>query len=334
MSDSKVICLFGCGGMGTNICKTFESNRNKSNPGFAAMHSYYIDTSDSNLDSTSFNDESVYIIEPSDDPSAPQGSGKKRDSNNKAISERINDILLRFKPSSTLNVVIHSTSGGSGSVIGPLLVKELLKRNQPVIVMIAGSHSSKIEAHNSIKTLESYENIANIENKPVPAFYLENGSGNTRSEVDNKIQLGLLITSLLFSGTIKELDDSDLRNFLDYTKVTSFKPRLTYLRPIEGKIKLNKEETIISAVTVTDGTVSPELDYPVEYQATGYIRDEYVDNLKQCEKPLHLINVNSAFHTIVNNLKIKLREYESARSASIDKSIVSEVDETNGGLVF
>lgn len=334
--SENVINVYCAGGCGINIgSKKFEADRDKINPGFAKMQTYYIDTSDSNISQNNFKNDNVYLVDISNDPTGPKGgSGKKRDSNHKAISERINDILLNFKPSSTLNVIIHSASGGSGSVIGPLLVSELLARKQPVIVFMIGSHASKIETQNSIRTLESYENIASIKESPVVAMYLENSIEHNRTETDNKVHLGLLITSLIFSGCIKELDDSDLRNFLNYTKVTSFKPRLAYLRPIEGAIKLNKEETIISAVSVTDNTVPPELSYPVEYQATGYIREDNQDVLKDCEKPIQLIILNGTFHTIVNNLKLKMKEFENARNASIDKPIVTEIDDSNDGLVF
>ena len=141
-------------------------------------------------------------------------------------------------------------------------------------------------------------------------MYYENGVNLSRSEVDEKIRVSLILTALVFSGDIKELDDSDLRNFLDYTKVTSFQPRLSFIRIAEGNVTLDKEETVISATSVTDNVTSSEINIPVEYQATG------------------------TFNLVANRLKLRIKEFETARSATIDKPIIGDISEDNNGLVF
>lgn len=330
---SNNINFYLAGGCGLNIGQNLEYNKNKPSEGFADISNYYIDTSDSNIDKSA-NKNNVYLVDISSDPNGPKGgSGKKRDSNYKVISERVNDILLQFKPSSTLNVVIHSASGGSGSVIGPLITSELLNRGLPVMVCMIGSHGSKIETQNTVRTLESYENISSIKKVPVPAMYFENNLSLSRKEVDDKVRVSLLLTALIFSGDIRELDDSDLRNFLDYTKVTSFQARLTNIQIVEGEIKLQRNESIISAVSVSDVENGLDLSVPVEYQATGYLKKENYEAF-DIRKPIHLLSLAGSFNEVVNNLKLKLKDYESARSAFIDKPIIGDVDETNGGLVF
>ena len=332
---SNSINIYGAGGAGINISKNVEYDRsNPNNKGFATINNYYVDTSDSNMDKTLVNADNTYLVDISDDPNAAKGgSGKKRDSNFRAISERINDILLRFKPSATLNIIVHSASGGSGSVIGPLLVRELIKRKLPFLVCMVGSHGSKIEIQNTIKTLESYENIADINKVPVSALYLENGVGIDRKTVDEKIRVSLLLTAMIFSGDIRELDDSDLRNFLDFTKVTSYQPRLSYLKIEEGNIKLEKEETVISAVSVSDDEGTTDLSEFIEYQATGFLVKEYYTAF-EIKKPIHFLNIAGSFNGIANALKLRLKEYETARSAAIDKRLIQDVDDSNDGLVF
>ena len=329
----NTINFYCCGGCGINLGRNVEQNKEKPSDGFANISNYYVDTSDSNIDKNLIKGDNVYLIEVSDDPNAPRGSGKKRDSNYGVISERINDILLKFKPSTTLNVVIHSGSGGSGSVIGPLLVSELISRNQPVMVCMVGSHGSKIETQNSLRTLESYENIASLKKTPISAMYYENGVNLSRSEVDEKIRVSLILTALVFSGDIKELDDSDLRNFLDYTKVTSFQPRLSFIRIAEGNVTLDKEETVISATSVTDNVTSSEINIPVEYQATGILKKENYEAF-EIKRPIHLLNVLGTFNLVANRLKLRIKEFETARSATIDKPIIGDISEDNNGLVF
>jgi cell division GTPase FtsZ len=160
--------LYGAGGAGINIASRLESLRDGSNgvllDGFSIS---YLDTSDSNVDHNKINKEHLYLIE------GANGSGKNRAENYSIIKEQIKRILLDHKPQD-FNVVIHSLSGGSGSVIGPLLANELLDQGKDVVVIIVGSTDSTIEINNSIKTIKSYAGISAKQKKPIVAIYYEN----------------------------------------------------------------------------------------------------------------------------------------------------------------
>lgn len=328
MANSVVI--YGAGGCGINCVKQISKAVGSDN--FAALETYFIDTSDSNIDTK--NDD-TYIIDPVTDTGIKRGgSGKLRTSNSAVISENINNILLQFKPSSTLNIVIHSVSGGSGSVIGPLLVKSLLEKDMPVIVMTVGSTGSNIEANNSLKTLMTYENMSILTKKPINLFYYENGVEKNRKQVDAALNIDLLLLTVLFSGDIRELDDSDLNNFLNYHKVTEYEPRLTRLGIYQGNPVIDKCTSIISAVTVSDK--EGDTDIPnmiIGYQCCGILKEGVADSLN-VTKPIHLVSLTNGFTNVIKNLKTRLNDYKEVVNATNLKSIITESDDSNNGLIF
>ena len=273
------LCLYGAGGAGINLVANFLKHNGKKEAGFADIQTFFLDTSSSNLLSKEPEDH-VYIIEGID------GSGKKRDSNYRIISERSNEMLHRFKPGD-INVVIHSASGGSGSVIGPTLVSELLDRDVPTIVIMVGSSDSRIETHNTVNTLKSYEVISQKRETPVIAVYYENSSDSPRGEVDQRIKTTIILLAAIFSGENRELDSADLHNFLAYQKVTSFKPKLSYLDFFSKKIELQRDQTVVSLVTLTDENTTSAVELPVEYQAVGFV-SEQAKNSVDVALPIHV----------------------------------------------
>ena len=166
--------VYACGGCGVNLLTPFVKNLGKAEPGFAEIHPVFIDTSRSNLKGE-YPEDNLFLIDGLD------GSGKKRDANYKIINEKAPEVLHRFKPT-PFNVVIHSTSGGSGSVIGSVLTSALLARGENVVVMMAKYQMIKlsggilspateedVERLKSFKNNEQYE--VEIKKQRNPAFH-------------------------------------------------------------------------------------------------------------------------------------------------------------------
>lgn len=320
------ISIYGCGGCGVNLAANFLKHTGKKEAGFADIQTFFLDTSGSNLLSKEPEDH-VYIIEGLD------GSGKKRDSNYRIISERSNEMLHRFKPGD-INVVIHSASGGSGSVIGPTLVSELLDRNVPTVVIMVGTSDSRIETDNTIKTLKSYEVISQKREMPVIAVYYENSSTSPRGEVDQRIKTTIILLAAIFSGENRELDSADLNNFLAYQKVTSFKPKLSYLDFFSKQIELQRDQTVVSLVTLTDDQTTSAVEIPVEYQAVGFLNEDAKKNI-DVKMPIHVAIISGFFHDVIDRLSKRLTTFDEARRAHVDKSILTkDIDSTPEGLVF
>lgn len=318
--------LFLAGGAGANIGSKFLRFNGKKEEGFTEITTYFIDTSRSNL-SLDIPEENIYLFEGVD------GSGKKRDSNYRVIADATHDILHRFKPAD-INVLVASCGGGSGSILAPVLVSELLNRGESVIVILIGSTGSRIETENTLKTLQSYDVISNKRNMPVIAFYRENSPEKLRGEVDMEIQTAIILLTSIFSGENKELDSSDLKNFLNYPKVTSFKPSLSLIDFYSEKIDLKKGEVLQSLVSLVDNETSPDVDVAVEYQATGFL-SEVAKKSVNVELPIHAAIVGGFFHGVVERLTQRLKYFDESRKAVIERPIAASAsNSTDEGLIL
>lgn len=324
--DGKKITIYACGGCGINLGSIFLKYDGQSDPGFAQIHSYFIDTSKSNIHSSVPKDK-LYLVDGLD------GSGKRRDTNYQALAENSKRIIHQFKPGD-INIVLHSASGGSGSVMGPILVSELLDRKLPTIVVLIGSTSSRIETDNTIKTLKSYEMISRKRNSPVIAAYRENSPTKNRGDVDSDIQTIIMVAAALFSGQNRELDASDLKNFLVYNNVTSYSPKLSFFDFFSKDIVLNKEESLISLVTLVDSETPSDVSIPVEYQAVGFLPDSTRQAIA-VPLPIHACVISGYFIKVVERLEAKLEEFDAARQVAVEKPIVEhDADHTSEGLIF
>lgn len=321
------LSLYGLGGAGSNLVSHFVKYKSKESAGFAEIVPYFVDTSKSNKLNPSIPEECIYYVDGLD------GSGKKRDSNYEILAEKSKEILHHFKPSD-INVLVHSASGGSGSVLGPILASELLHRGEMTIVVIVGSTGSKIETENTVKTLKSYEVISHKRQTPVIAFYRENSVDKPRGHVDSELQTAIVLLASIFSGANRELDMSDLRNFLNYTKVTSYSAKLSLLDFFSKEVSLSKGQSLVSLVSLVDDKTSPEVSIPTEYQAVGFLPDASRE-LVNIELPIHASVISGYFNGVVQKLDERLEFFKEARNVVVEKSIVSDHhSSTDEGLVL
>lgn len=316
------ITVIGCGGMGINVASKFMG---KSESGFAEFDVYLLDTSKSNMPKN-VDESKVYLFEGMD------GSGKLRSSNYSTINERAKEVLQKVKPG-VINLIVTSASGGSGNVIAGVLVNELLKKDVSVVVACVGSSDSRIEIENTIKCLKSFEVISQRSGKPVVMMYGENSADKKRGEIDHFIESNIVLMSLFFSGGNRELDMSDLRNFLNYHKVTSYAPKLTMLDFYSGGMDLDRDQALVSLVTLTDENTSSAMDTPVDYQAVGFI-DDNVKTKVRVNLPIHMTTIANYFHPVIERLELKMANIDEARSAIVEKSILGKNENLTDGLIL
>lgn len=319
--------IYAAGGAGCNIgAALLQATRKRDDHGFAEIEIVFIDTSRSNLNAT-IPASQTFLFENLD------GSGKLRASNYNVINEHCREILLAHKPAD-VNIVLSSGGGGSGSVIAPVLVSELLAREELVIAICVGSTSSRIETENTLKSLRSYEMISQKRGMPVITAYRENSQERTRAYVDQEIQALILILAAVFSGNNRELDMSDLRNFINYNKVTGYQPKLAYLDVCNRNITIGKGQALVTLVTLVDDTTSSDVGVLAEYQAVGYVPEASRETLGQ-ELPLHVAVISGYFNSVVERLETKISAYEEGRKAVIERSIVTrDISSTDDGIVL
>jgi hypothetical protein len=254
----------------------------------------YIDTSRADM-SSSIKQEDIYLYENLD------GSGKFRAQNYEQIQAGIPEILHTFPPGD-VSVVVHSGAGGSGSVIGPLLAKKLKEKGHVVIVLMVGSKASRIDAMNTVKTIYSYENIARNCETPLTMYYRTNSKDTPQTKVDAAMSTTLVLLSALFSGSNRKLDSADLKNFIDYTKVTEFEASLVSLEVTFEKPYEVTKNTLIPA-TLALGAEGSDLinDSHVPYHTYGYLSPDQT-KIMNVTLPVWFTQVVGLINTEVESL--------------------------------
>lgn len=272
--NRAAIRLYGCGGCGINLVSPFA--RESLGDGFANIDVGLIDTSLSNVGKTQNNEEMDFFLITDEG----EGSGKVRRDNAATISENVRQALLKQAPAD-FNVVVFSASGGSGSVIGPLLIKELLSQGIPAVALVIGSSESSITATNSLNTLKSLAAIGGQLDKPTVISYQHNSRDTKRSTVDAVCNATIHTLAALCSHQNDELDQRDVRNWVFYNHSTSVPAQLSLLEVCNSAETAKTIEAPISVASllVDKDAPAPEL-YP-EYSCIGYRLDGLADDLDE-----------------------------------------------------
>lgn len=316
------IRLYGCGGAGINIASFFANGTTEAGAGEILVSA--MDTSRSNLHGGELEESQTFILPDVD------GSGKLRKQNHAEISAAIQQMLVK-QPAEEFNIVCFSASGGSGSVIGPLLVSELLARKHAVVAVVIGSEESFITAQNTLNTLKSLEAIALKNSAPVVMSYAHNRKDASRGDADTYARFAIASLSVLASGLIDEMDTQDIANFLQYQRVTSAPARLAALTIVKDPQALSEITNVIALANILDKEGEFASPITPEYVATGYANINPVGG-----KSLHYaINIDNVV-TCIRRMNELVNELDKVRKATTFAPVaVSEKDEvTTDGLVL
>lgn len=313
--------LYGCGGLGVNFATNYITGNQ--GDGFADIAPAFIDTSRSNL-IPGIPEENVYILENTD------GSGKVRRENHAQISSSIKNILQRHQPGD-FNIVVFSASGGSGSVIGPLIVSELLTRGMSVVVLTVGSSESNITANNTVNTLKSLAAISKKEGAPVVTYYLHNGGGNTRSVVDKQLAFATSCLSYLASRQNAELDTKDVSNWLRYNNATEVAPQLSLLDIFIDPEAVTSIHDPISVASLYADRDQPHLSEPVpDYSCVGYFQHPVKD-----VEEIHFVISTQNLGATYERLEETRNDYNARRDSRVQtRNIVNADEALDDGLVL
>jgi hypothetical protein len=285
----------------------------------------YIDTSESNLHHNSIDSKDLYLIE------GANGSGKNRAENYQAIKDQIKRIVLNHKPQD-FNIIINSLSGGSGSVIGPLLYNELRDQGYDVVNIVVGSSDSTIEISNTIKTIKSYIGISNKRKEPVIAHYFENSKVTPREAVDSDIKKVVTLLSLFLNKNNHELDSTDIHHFLNYNKVTGHEPTFVFSKFYSKQIDIDNHYFPIAGLTLANRGQDTSIGHPIDYQASGYVSN--LDGTDIANRlPMHMILMEGYVAETVERLENSLKEVEKMRAAALTKR-VKVTDALDDGMVI
>ena len=302
--------IYACGGAGTNIGKQIHD---------LDIDVYFIDTSDSNLRNNKVTN--LFLLEGVD------GAGKDRSKTYQHFKHVAEDILIRFKPSNTLNVVISSLGGGSGAVIAPMITKELISKGHNTIVIGIDSMTSVKELDNTIKTLMTYKSISDLTQKCVSLFHIANTS---RKEADKQALYFINLLSIITNKYItEEFDTSDIHSFINFNKVTDNEPTVSIIDVNSNEtLTPEKNTTVVSTILVTknkDSTINPVIP-------------EYLTNCVVTEKDYNLEdmridNVIGKLSILCGDLESKIVELQNTKKLNKHKEIEVNTS-TSDGMVL
>lgn len=315
--------LYGAGGAGTNIIGSWNDMDGTSDQGTAKCLIAYADTSRSNLPAE-VDDSKVFLLADKD------GSGGVRRENHTDIGRNVPGLIQKHPPGD-LNVVAFSASGGSGSVFGPLIIKELIKAKAPVVAIVIGSEESAIRRANTLNTLKSLDNIARQSGVPVVIAYFHNSPDTKRSEVDTRCRYTLATLAVLASRRNRELDMADLSHWLEFTKVTAVEAQLSLLHVYDTPENVDAASNPISVASLLKDADQKSYSVMPEYSTTGFPRDK-IENFSQ----LHFVITVDGIRTIDKMLNEKLGDASKQVAARVKHdSIVKHTDNvTEDGLVL
>lgn len=305
------LSVYFCGGTGVNLKDRLTATSAAFNrKGMAEMTSYVIDTSESNL--TSGVRDNVYIYKGLD------GFGKKRDEDPAAVKKKIPEILANFVPQE-FNIVVSSISGGSGSVIAPFIVRELIGQGKNVILLGVVSTDTDTEIKNTTKTLGNLETIAQSTERPVVIRTYLNPSNGNQSEVDESVVHDILKLAMLFSRRNARLDQSDLRNWLNYNRLVEAPVKLVSLLTFASSDKEAARSIVeeglipISVATVAPPNTSTRTPWSVGYQATGYVSPTGAGDL---DSAVHFTIVDGQIAKLHAQLSTELQRLNATASGT------------------
>lgn len=259
----KEIRIYGCGGAGINIASQYISSE-PALAGEANLLVGLLDTSDANvLDGTAASD--TYFIK------GLEGSGGVRRENVDVIKSEVKQMLIDIPPAD-FNIVISSATGGSGSVIGPYILAELLSRKIPAVILTIGSDEDQTRIENNKKVLLSLDGIANAQKMPVVTGYYFNHRQQGRPAADSSIHDMIAALRILASGENDELDTKDVSNFFNYlVPRPELQPGLVIIELYTDKEALANVVAPISVASVyTTDAEDKEMPLMPPYSTTGY----------------------------------------------------------------
>lgn len=322
--NNQKVRVYSCGGAGINIGKVVKGL----DPRFDVA---FLDSSESNLDSVK-DTESTYLIRDMD------GAGKLRAKTYEAFKGEVDAALTAHKPSTGLNVVISSLSGGTGSVIAPLVAKQLIEGGNTVIVVGIASASSVIELNNTINSVKTYNNFAIQAKKPIAMFFCDDES---RSIVDKTIVSFMVSLSVITDrDNTAEFDSTDLHHFINYDKVTSLPVGLSNLHvslndEVNDKLTNLKDAHLASTILITTDTDTTLNGDVPEYLAKVIVTSpDYLTKDGQRPNDIRIDNIVGLLPSTIRTLEEQLSEAKDRlKTSRIDKiEVVEGVDDT--GMVL
>ncbi len=303
---APVLKILATGGCGIDIAKHFQNSVEGDEEGFAKIEISYIDTSRSNMPADA-RENQIYLL-----PGEVDGSGGMRSHNAAAIMRHAKEVLQKHRPG-YLTVVVSSAGGGSGSVLAPVLVDQLIREGHMVVVLLVGDDSSGLRIKNTLNTLDTYENIAKGAERGLVVGYYENSKDIKQSEVDANVRTMINVLAMFFSRANHGLDTQDLRHFLSFEIPTDYPAHAAGLTVVPNVVTEEYAEGLVGVASLQVSKDDKVLDVATPNHCYG-IMPEALRN-DPTVKPLNLVVRAYPFNDIASRLRKSLDNLQREAAA-------------------
>lgn len=308
------IMVHVCGGAAMSCVEKSLKPLLQLGDGFAEISFSYIDASRNNYDNIEHNGPFFLLQRKSNAANEIVGSGGERSTNATDIAANIGEYLdslkITTKKAGEFHVVIASGSGGTGNVIQFMLVKELLKKDIPVVAYMIGDSSDMLKNSNTKNSLASLSNMVTKANKTLLLYFINNSSmGASITENENmaneKIRNSLAVLATFLSGQNESIDPMDMDVFINQHnyKTTQIQPGIYIIVFQTGSdFKLPKSSVPTIARTLAIGNEDVAFDVKVLHHKVGRIICEDAIATFQGKSPIHMFATSGTLNDEIKKL--------------------------------
>lgn len=320
----KDITIYGCGGAGISALINNEKFLKS-----VGAKTVAVDSSDSNIGSLEF--ENKYKL------SGKYGSGGNQLENIDAFRDSIPDILANYKPSK-FNIIVSSTSGGSGSVVSMYLAREIVRRGHIAVLVLLTTSDSLRRINNTINVIKTLESMSTKLEKPLVMMVHNQGITDVRRSGDAGLYANLKSIVYLFANQFADVDEMDIINLFSYDKVTKVPPQLVTLvsEEITDEFidRILKSKPPVSFIGLVNSEYRDDhiIPIPSAYSKTGYF--DRVSTIDECGYQPTIGRCyyieNQSKHDLLSKFEQLKQESLETNAASVSKKIDYNADDDNG----
>jgi len=259
----RELVIVACGGGGHKIAMgLLDTLREKNSPILNMFKVLYLDTSTVASSKTNGDDKDVKFYHIGTDKklgNSVDGTGGNRADNligiKNDMEKFINEEQIITNTDGKFYIVLSTLSGGSGSVISTVLLKQLLIHEIPTIPILITDTSNKRYTDNSLNAISTLINMCVKEELTLPILVVDNNTGTVEDitianeTCYNKIEE----FALIISDTQDTMDKADLKAGLVISKNTGIKvePGIVELQSHRNGVSLVDGSKHLSIRTTT-----------------------------------------------------------------------------------
>lgn len=308
----NLIQIWSLGGVATKICKRLRSTAITGDGVIPTFSYVYMDTSKSELAYIP-NTQELNLIKSTD---GLTGSGGNRGRNYASASEQVPAIVSKSLIDGTINFLVFSTGGGSGSTLAFVTLQALIEAGEPVMCFISNTTDTMSRSHNAVTALASIDQLAKRHNVVIPCFVYDTVDTKTFSENDALMVKDLILTAGILSKTVTGMDDMDRHTGLNpmLSGRESLDAGVKALSLYEGNTYTSSSPTV-SVISLVEPGTNDNIGTDAPLLFSGILSPEFKRTLLNNEETqaISLILSESALNTWVSEINEKLEMQKKKR---------------------